>query len=67
MYPTFAGYVVECGVNEKGISICNLYAYTNDTNDYGTPGLIRVFEVLIHASTIEEAVTILNENRIAFV
>jgi hypothetical protein len=63
MYPTFAGYVVESGVNEKGISICNLYSYTNDTNDYGTPGLVRVFEVLIHASTIEEAVNILDTNR----
>jgi hypothetical protein len=63
MYPTFAGYVVESGVNEKGISICNLFSPSKDENDYGAPCLTRVFEVLIHASNIEEARDILNKNR----
>ncbi|VVB59778.1 Acyl-coenzyme A:6-aminopenicillanic acid acyl-transferase [uncultured archaeon] len=63
MYPTFAGYIGESGVNEKGISISNLFSETNDENDYGTPVLIRIFEALIHASNIKDVTDILNENR----
>ena len=63
MYPTFAGYVVESGVNEKGISISNTASPCNDENDYGAPVGTRVFEVLFHASNIEEAINILNKNR----
>lgn len=63
MYPTFAGYVVESGVNEKGISISNTASPSKDENDYGAPVGIRVFEVLFHASTLEEAINILNKNR----
>ena len=63
MYPTFAGYVVESGVNEKGISISNTASPCKDENDYGAPVGIRVFEALFHASNLEEAIDILNKNR----
>lgn len=62
MYPTFAGYVVESGVNEKGISISNVGAKCRDENDYGAPVGIRVFETLFHASSSEEAIEIINQN-----
>ena len=62
MYPTFAGYVVESGVNEKGISISNTASPCEDENDYGAPVGIRIFEALFHASNLEEAVNILNKN-----
>ncbi|MCX6667948.1 MAG: C45 family autoproteolytic acyltransferase/hydrolase [Euryarchaeota archaeon] len=63
MYPTFAGYVVESGVNEKGISISNTASPCEDENDYGAPIGIRIFESLFHASNIEEAINILNKNK----
>ena len=63
MYPTFAGYVVESGVNEKGISISNTASPCKDENDYGAPVGIRIFEALFHASNLEEAINIINKNR----
>jgi hypothetical protein len=63
MYPTFAGYVVESGVNEKGICISNTASPSKDEKDTGVPVGTRVLEVLFHASTLEEAINILNKNR----
>jgi len=63
MYPSFAGYVVESGVNEKGISISNTASPCKDENDYGAPVGIRILEALFHASNLDEAINILNKNR----
>lgn len=62
MYPSFAGYVVESGVNEKGIVISNTASPCKDENDYGAPVGIRIFEALFQASNLEEAVDIINKN-----
>ena len=63
MYPTFAGYVVESGVNEMGIAISNTASPCKDNNKHGAPVGMRVFEVLFHASNIEEALDIANQNK----
>jgi hypothetical protein len=63
MYPTFAGYVVESGVNEMGIAISNTASPCKDDNNYGSPVGIRVFDVLYRASNIEEAIDIVNKNK----
>jgi len=46
MYPSFAGYVIESGVNEEGIAISNTVSPCKDENDYGSPVGIRIFEAL---------------------
>jgi len=53
MYPTFAGYVVESGVNEKGICISNTASPCKDENDYGAPVGIRIFEALFMHLTLK--------------
>jgi len=63
MYPTFAGYVVESGVNEMGISLSNTASPCKDENDYGAPIGIRLLDALIQSSNLEEAINILNTNR----
>jgi len=62
MYPTFAGYVVEDGINEKGISVSNMWSPSNDQICSGEPMGIRLFEVLYSASTAQEAIEILTRD-----
>ena len=63
MYPSFAGYVVEDGVNEMGVAVANMWSPNNDHNPYGAPMGLRLFEALYSASTAEEAVDIITTNR----
>lgn len=63
VYPTFAGYSIEDGINEKGISIINNWSPNDENNDYGTPMGVRIFESLYNADTAEEAVKIMTSNR----
>jgi len=63
MYPTFAGYVIEDGINEKGIAVANIWSSNHDHNDYGEPMGIRLFEILYSAETAEEAIDILTTHK----
>lgn len=63
LYPSFAGYVVESGMNEKGLAISNTASPCTDENDYGSPVGIRIFEALYTASSQKEAIQVLNSNR----
>jgi hypothetical protein len=63
MYPTFAGYVVEDGINEKGIAVSNMWSPNNDQTEYGTPMGIRLFECLFGADTIQKAIDIITQNK----
>ena len=62
-YPTFAGYVVEDGMNEQGIAISNMWSENNDQTDVGKPMGIRIFEALYSASTIDDAIDIMTSDR----
>lgn len=63
MYPSFAGYVVESGMNAEGIVISNTASPCKDENDYGSPVGIRLLEALYKTSNIDDTVDILNQNR----
>lgn len=63
MYPTFAGYGVEDGINENGISVCDLWSSNNDQTVYGSPMNIRLFEALFNSYSIEDAINIINSNK----
>ncbi|OYT29130.1 hypothetical protein B6U98_03205 [Thermoplasmatales archaeon ex4572_165] len=62
-YPSFAGYVVEDGMNEQGIAISNMWSENNDQTDIGEPMGIRIFEALYSASTIDDAIDILTSDK----
>jgi len=64
MYPGFTGFAY-CygGINEKGISIAHATSYCNDETYNGTHLRFRMKEVLDHASTVQEAVQIMNANK----
>lgn len=63
MYPSFAGYVVESGMNEKGISISNTASPCEDENDHGSPIGVRLLQALYTSSTLEEVIDVVNRNR----
>ena len=52
----------EGGFNEKGISIGYKASLSDDNSMYGAPSTIRQLMVLDHASTLDEAVEIINSN-----
>lgn len=54
---------VEGGFNEKGIAIGYSASPCDDNTMYGTPSTIRQLMVLDHATTLEEAVEIVNSNK----
>jgi hypothetical protein len=62
-YPTYAGYVIEDGMNEEGIAISNMWSENHDQTSYGEPMGIRIFEALYKASSADEAIAILTSNR----
>jgi len=62
-YPTYAGYVIEDGMNEEGIAISNMWSPNNDQTSYGAPMGIRIFEALYKASSADEAIDILTSKR----
>jgi len=53
---------VEGGFNEKGICVGYKASPCDDNSMYGTPSTIRQLMVLDHASTLDEAVEIINSN-----
>ena len=63
MYPTFAGYVVEDGVNEKGIAVSNMWSPNTDQTMNGAPMGVRLFESLYGANTAEDAIRIITSDR----
>jgi hypothetical protein len=63
VYPTFAGYVVEDGMNDKGIAISNMWSPNNDQTINGSPMGIRIFEALFSASTADDAIRILTTHK----
>jgi hypothetical protein len=62
-YPTYAGYVIEDGMNEVGIAISNMWSDNNDQTNFGEPMGIRIFEALYKAGTADEAIDILTSKR----
>jgi hypothetical protein len=62
-YPTIAGHVIEGGINEKGVSVTNMWSENNDRTKHGKPMSVRFFEALYKASTAEEAIDIITSNR----
>lgn len=52
----------EGGLNEKGISIGYTASTCKDTSMFGTPSTIRQLMALDHASTLEEAIEVINSN-----
>ena len=62
-YPTYAGYVIEDGMNEEGIAISNMWSPNYDQTSYGEPMGIRIFEALYKASSADEAIDILTSKR----
>jgi len=63
LYPTFAGYGVEDGFNEMGVSVCNLWSENSDGSSLGSPMGIRLFDALWSSSSGLEAVEKLTENK----
>ena len=63
LYPTFAGYVVEDGINEKGIAVSNMWSPNSDQTENGAPMGVRLFESLYKADTAEEAIQIITSDR----
>lgn len=63
LYPTFAGYVVEDGINEMGIAVSNMWSPNNDQTEHGAPMGVRLFETLYKADTAEEAISILTRDK----
>lgn len=63
IYPTFAGYVVEDGVNDKGIAIGNMWSPNQDQTMNGAPMGARLFEVLFRASSAQDAIGIITSDR----
>ena len=63
IYPTFAGYVVEDGMNDKGIAISNMWSPNEDQTYEGSPMGIRIFEALYKASTAPQAISILTTDK----
>jgi hypothetical protein len=62
LYPTIAGYSVEDGFNEKGVSVCNLWSINSDDSKVGSPMGVRLFEALYQADTGVEAIEIITTN-----
>ena len=62
MYPTLAGYVVEDGINEKGIAVSNMWSENHDQTSNGTPMGARLFEMLNEASNAKEAIDRITTN-----
>ena len=63
MYPTFAGYVIEDGINEKGIAVSNMWSPNDDQTEFGAPMGVRLFESLYRADTAQKAIDIITSNR----
>lgn len=63
MYPTFAGYVCEGGINEKGITVSNMWSPNHDQKDEGCPMGIRLFHALYDSSNAIKAIKILTNNK----
>jgi hypothetical protein len=63
LYPTNAGYSVEDGFNEKGVSVCNLWSANNDITPNGSPMGVRLFEALYMADNADEAIKIITSNK----
>jgi hypothetical protein len=63
LYPTNAGYSVEDGFNEKGVSVCNLWSVNNDMTPYGSPMGVRLFEALFMADDANDAIEIITSNK----
>ena len=62
-YPTYAGYVVEDGMNEMGIAISNMWSDNHDQTNLGTPMGIRIFEALYSSGNAEEAIDVMTSDR----
>jgi len=64
MYPGFTGFSY-CygGINENGICIAHATSYSYDETYEGTHLRFRMKEVLDHASSIQDAVQIMNTNK----
>lgn len=62
-YPTFAGYVVEGGMNAAGVTVCNLWSPNTDGCESGSPMGVRLFEALYSASSADEAIEVLTTNK----
>ena len=62
-YPTFAGYVVEGGMNAKGITVCNLWSPNTDSTIFGSPMGVRLFQALYSSESANEAIHILTTNK----
>ena len=62
MYPSVAGYFVEDGINERGISVCNLWSVCSDNTLYGSPMGVRLFEALYSSSNASQAIEIITSN-----
>jgi len=63
LYPTFAGYVVEDGMNENGVVVANMWSSNHDHTQYGAPMGTRLFEALFSASNAQQAVDIITGDR----
>ena len=63
LYPTIAGYSVEDGFNEKGVSVCNLWSINSDDSPVGSPMGVRLFEALFQADNGQEAIEIITTNK----
>ena len=62
--PTVAGsFHTGGGINEQGISLGIQVCWSKDQTLEGIPYHFRIQEILDHAQTIEEAITIINTNR----
>ena len=62
-YPTYAGYVIEDGMNVEGIAISNMWSENHDQTSFGEPMGIRIFEALYKASSADEAIDIITSKR----
>ena len=63
LYPTTAGYSVEDGFNEKGVSVCNLWSINSDDSKYGSPMGVRLFEALYKSDDAEEAIEVITTHK----
>lgn len=63
IYPTFAGYVVEDGMNENGVVVANMWSPNHDHRSQGAPMGTRLFETLFTAHTAQDAIDIITSDR----
>jgi len=63
LYPSFAGFTPEGGINEKNVAVSNLWSPNSDTTRNGKSMNVRLFEALNKASNAEEAVDIITSYR----